>query len=151
MTSEPYTGEQRLQHCYERLSQQGISRITAAELNDHSAASERLVVMLIDDPLKYPAVTDYCAMIPDVVRSFPQGCFTLTFADAENSRELAERFKQPEPPAVLFFHHRHCLGALSGLHSGAVMMQHFRNKLRASPELIEVVMTSSLVEKGGGE
>jgi hydrogenase-1 operon protein HyaE len=118
---------------YERLTRQGYRRIDADALDAVAAGSTHLLVMLNEDPLKYPEVLDNAVIVPEVLREFPAGTLDVAFADEAESRRIAQRFGIVKFPALLFLRRGDYLGVIAGLLDWPDLVRAFADRLGGEP------------------
>lgn len=113
----------------EQLARQGYRQIGAEDLDAVAAASEHLLLMLNEDPVKYPEVIDNAVIVPEVLREFPAGTFDVAFADLPQSRLIARRYGIVRFPALLFLRRGDYLGVIVGLMDWPDIVRAFDERL----------------------
>lgn len=135
---------------YERLAQQGYRQVDDTTLDAVAADCAHLVLMLNEDPVKYPEVLDNAVIVPEVRREFPAGSFEVAFADSAASRRIAQRFGIVKFPALLFLRRGDYLGVIVGLLDWPEIVQAFADKLRGEvrrPPSVGIPVATA--QKGG--
>ncbi|MBV8047919.1 MAG: hypothetical protein JO171_12230 [Paludibacterium sp.] len=118
---------------FDRLAARGYRAVDADKLDRLAADSEHLLLMLNADPLHYPEVLDNAVIVPEVLREFPAGTFTVAYADIAHSRRIAERYGVIKFPALLFLRRGAYLGAISGLLDWPDIVRAVADLLHAEP------------------
>jgi len=121
-----------LKSALSRLAQQGYQPVDAEHLDALALQSPMLVVMLNEDPLKYPEVLDNLVIVPQVLREFASGTFQVAYADQVHSRRIAQRFGIVKYPALLFLRQGEYVGVITGLMNWPDIVQAFADKLTAA-------------------
>lgn len=113
----------------ERLARNGYPRIEAAQLDQLAEQTPHLLVMLNEDPFKYPEVSDNAVIVPEVLRALPADAFHVVFADLPDSRLIARRYGIVKFPALLFLRQNQYVGVIAGLMNWPEIVQAVADKL----------------------
>lgn len=133
-----------------RLAERGYHAVCADGLDALAADSRHLIVMLNEDPVKYPEVLDNPVIVPEVLREFPAGTFDVAYADIAESRKIARRFGVLKFPALLFLREGQYLGVIVGLLDWPDVVRAFADKLTAEARRPPSVgIPVSIAQQGG--
>jgi len=113
------------------LLARGYRQIDAQQLDALAQSIERLVVLPLDNPERFPELADIAVILPEVLRQFPDGCFQVAFCNPASSVALCQRFSVYRHPALIFFHHGAHVGTLEGLHDWADYVREFAAMLNS--------------------
>jgi len=106
------TGLKRLEETIRRLERRhGFQRCEKAE---DLPGTGLVLLLLTDDPLRFPEVLDATVILPEALRgqSPTPRCWV---ADPAASANLGPAYGSPRPPAVIFLRDGEYLGCLSGI------------------------------------
>jgi hydrogenase-1 operon protein HyaE len=129
-----------------RLARCGYTRVDAGQFDRFSAATPLLLLMLNEDPRKYPEVADNAVIVPEALRTFPADTFTVAYADVENSRQLARRFGVVKFPALLCLRQGGYIGTIAGVRDWAELLRTLADMLTApvkSPPSVGVAVLAA--------
>ena len=99
----------------DRLLALGYREIEADQLDALAQDIPWLIVLPLDNPERFPELTDILVILPEVLRQFPEGCFQVAFSSPASSLALCRRFAVHRHPALIFFRHGVHAGTLAGL------------------------------------
>ena len=114
--SSPTTPDMaRLMALLERLeTQHSLPTLTADVAETFAETADESLVLLIDDPKRAPEVWDVAVVLPEVLKTLR--CPPITgVADADASRQLAERYEVRRFPALLYRRKGAYVGVIQGM------------------------------------
>lgn len=113
----------------DRLLALGYREIDGQQLDALAQGVERLIVLPLDNPERFPELTDIVIILPELLRQFPDGCFQVAFCSPASSAAVCQRFAAYRHPALIFFDHGAHAGTLEGLLDWTDYLRAFAAKL----------------------
>lgn len=103
----------------------GIPEVGSAEVDAFLAAGGDAVLFFTEDPNKYPESSDVAAVLPELIRAFPER-FRSAVVARESERSLQQRFGFARWPALVFVRNGDTVGSITGIQDWSDFLQKIR-------------------------
>lgn len=109
-----------------------FAEVTAANFDEWTKASRRVLLLFIEDPGRYKETLDLAVIVPELCRAFP-GRFEVGVLLPAAAREISVRYGFRRWPAFVMLDHGQYVGAVDGLRDWSEYLVEMRALLAASP------------------
>ena len=107
----------------ERLvSQLGAEWVDETRIVEWSARSGEGVVLLAGDPVRFPEGLDVAAVLPEIMRSFPNR-FAVAVVPRQHEEAVAKMYGSNRWPTLLFLRGGHYVTRIAGMQDWDVYLQ----------------------------
>lgn len=117
-----------------RLAGLGYKEVTLDNLEAIASEHPHTLVMLSDDPVKYPEVMDNVVIVPEVLKALPEGSFFPVYANLAESKAIAKKYGVIKFPALVFLRGTDYVGLIGGLMDWPDIVHAFASKLKATTQ-----------------